>query len=252
MTKEQKIVKFNLIMSFTLLGIFLIMLVGITIAYFSDMKQNAYVLTSGNVNIMLSESAIKQDSTGNFVKDPDNMPIFGGKETTVRDYGKIFPAQFVDKDPTITNTGDNSAWIAAKVILTDGEGDLRKVMGYEGFDALDIEVLLSGGLLDEEIHFGDWNGFENVCHNDRYAMLQNPNAADGVYEFYFIMLSPLKVGDSVTLFDRLTVPAEWDNAEMQELCDLKIQVQAFGVQTQHLGSCFEAMTEAFPDHFNLN
>ena len=252
MTKEQKIVKFNLIVSLTLLGIFLVMLIGVTIAYFTDMKQSSYTFTSGNVSIMLSESAVTQDSSGNFVEDPSQMPIFGGTELTLRERIKLFPAQFVHKDPTITNTGDNAAWIAAKVTFTDGAGDLRKVMGYEGFDALDIEVLLSGGLLDEKIVVGDWNGFENVCHNDRYAMLQKPNAADGTYEFYFLMLSPVEVGDSVTVFDRLTVPAEWDNTEMMELLDLNVKVQAFGVQTHNLGSCLEAMTEAFPDHFNLN
>lgn len=254
MTKEQKIIRFNLITSITLLSIFVIMLVGATIAYFSDTKQNTYTFTSGNVSIALSEAAVIQDASGNFVEDTSSMPIFGGRETTIHDYGKLYPAQYIYKNPTIINTGENAAWIAAKVTLTDGEGDLRNVMGYENSDLVDIRVLLSGGLLDEGVYFGTWNGIEDVCYNDHFAMIQTHHGDEGIYEFFFIMLDPVEVGaqNSVLLFDQLTVPYDWDHAEMKELGDLNIKVQAFGVQTQNLDSCFKAMTEAFPDHFNFN
>ena len=64
------------------------------------------------------------------------------------------------------------------------------------------------------------------------------------------MLSPLSHGEKVVLFDTMTISDEWGNADMQELAELKIDVEAFGVQTFQLDSCVTAMTEAFPQHFD--
>lgn len=249
---EKKIIKFNLYMSVILLLILVFMFTGATVAYFTSTKQATATFTSGNVEITLSEASVKKDMSGNLVEDTKEPRIFGlAEETVINDYGKIYPGMSIYKDPTITNIGDEPEWIAAKVTLTDGAGSLTKVMGYEGYESIDIEVLLSGGLLDENVHFGTWNGIENVCHNDRYAMIQIPNATQGEYEFYFLLLQPISVGESVLLFDQINFPKEWNDTEMQELVDLKIHVQAFGVQTLQLESCLQAMTEAFPEHFDI-
>lgn len=248
----KKVVKFNIYMSFILLGVLVLMLITATLAYFSDHKQVTNTMTAGNVQITLSESAVKPDGNGNLVADPSAARIYGGTDEVVNKYGKVYPSQSVFKDPTIANTGDEPAWIAAKVTLTDGQGDLTKVMGYDGFEGIDIEVLLGGGLLDEKVHVGTWNGMHNVCHNDRYAMVQVPNTAEGEYAFYFFMLEPVANGESVMLFDTFEVPFEWNNAEMQHLKELTVKVEAFGVQTFDLDSCFVAMTNAFPTHFDFN
>lgn len=250
---EKKIIKFNLYMSCILLAVFVIMFVGVTVAYFSDNEQSASVLTAGNVKITLSEAAVKTDDMGNLVEDTDKPRIFGAEqETVIKDYGKIYPGQTIFKDPTVTNTGDAAEWVAIKVTLTDGAGDLTKIIGYDGYQEIDIERLLSGGLLEEHVDFGDWNGFEDVCYNDRYAMIQVADAAAGEYNFYFLMLQPLEVGDSVLVFDRIVINKMWNNSYMQHLTDLKINIRAYGVQTLQLESCLKAMTSAFPEHFNFN
>lgn len=249
---QKKLIKVNMYASCILLSFFVMMLVATTIAYFTDTKKVTNTFVSGNVELVLSEAAVKADAVGNYVADPDSPRIFGTADSTIHDYGTIYPGQTIFKDPTVTNTGDNAEWIAIKVILTDGEGDLSKVMGYEGYEDIDIEILLSGGLLDETVHFGTWNGIEDVCHNDRYAMIQKANEAEGVYEFYFLLLQPVQPGDSVIPFDHLNIPAEWNNGEMQQLAQLKIYVHAFGVQTLGLNSCLEAMTTAFGEHFDMN
>lgn len=248
----KKVVKFNIYMSFILLGVLVLSFITATLAYFSDHKQVTNTMTAGNVQITLSESAVKPDGNGNLVADPSAARIYGGADEVINKYGKVYPSQSVFKDPTIANTGDEPAWIAAKVTLTDGQGDLTKVMGYDGFEGIDIEVLLGGGLLDEKVHVGTWNGMHNVCHNDRYAMVQVPNNAEGEYSFYFFMLEPVTSGNSVMLFDTFEVPFEWNNAEMQHLKELTVKVEAFGVQTFDLDSCFVAMTNAFPTHFDFN
>lgn len=193
LTKEQKIVRFNLYTSCVLLVAFAFMLIGVTIAYFTDKKQISNAFTAGNVRLSLSEAAVTTDSFGNLVEDTSADRIYGGPEKTVNNYGKIHPQQSIYKDPTIQNVGNNPEWAAVKVTLTDGAGDLTKIMGYEGYEELDIEVLLSGGLLAEENpHVGTWNGFEFVRYDDHYAMVQVPNAAEDRFDFYFLYLSPLR------------------------------------------------------------
>ena len=200
----QKIVKFNLIMSCVILLVFVMMFLGATIAYFTDTKQATNTFTAGNVRITLVESAVKPDEYGNLVKDPQQMMFTGKRDMSeVRDYGRVYPGMSVYKDPTITNTGDAPEWIAAKVTLTDGVGDLHKVIGYAGYAEIDIERLITGGLLDEHVEVEDWNGIADVCVNDRYAMIQVADNAAAKYEFYFLMLKPFAVGESVTIFDKV-------------------------------------------------
>lgn len=247
----MKSIKAKLIVSNVLLGVLTLLLIGVTIAYFTDTKQISNTLTSGNVRIMLSEAAVKSDGAGNLVEDNTKTRIFGKNDATIHDYGTIYPGQTIYKDPTIQNTGTNDAWIAAKVTITDGQGDLHKIIGYEGYQEIDIETLLGGRLLAEKVHVGTWNGIENVCYNERYAMVQVADVAEGEFSFYFFFLSTFKQGDSEVLFDTLSIPAEWNNAEMQELIDLDIKIQAFASQTQEMESCFDAMKTAFPDYFKF-
>lgn len=226
-----------------------------SVAFFTDSKESAGVFTAGNVYIELTEAATKRDSKGNLIADPDAARIAGGEiadggATVLHNYGVVFPGQTICKDPTITNVGDDRAWIAAKVIIEDGAGDIHRLFQYsEFYDEIDIELLLSGGLLDEMIHVSDWNGYESVCHNDRYAMIQIANHSAGRYEFYFLMLNSFAPDESVMIFDTLSIHPMFGNAEMQEFRDLKVTVQAFAVQTFGFSSCLEAMTEAFPEHF---
>lgn len=247
---EKKIVKFNLYLSCILLVVFVMMFLAATIAYFTDSKQAAATLTSGNVRITLVESPIKPDGQGNLVKDPEGILVVGHSETEAPlSYGRVYPGMTICKDPTITNTGDRPEWIAAKVTLTDGDGDLHKIMGYPGYAEIDIEQLLSGGLLDEHVDVVDWNGIPDVCINERYAMIQIADGAEGKYEFIFLMLQPLAVGESVTIFDKIEFNRMWNNEQMKELASLGIQVQAYGVQLFDMNDCLQAMAEAFPDHF---
>lgn len=247
----MKSIKSNLILNLILLTISALLLVTTTFAYFSDRREISNTMTSGNVEIVLTEAAVK-NVNGNLVEDTEAPRIVGGSDAVLHDYGVIHPGQIIYKDPTILNKGSEDAWIAFKITVTDGRGDLTKIMGYEEYDGIDIHMLLSGSAFDEGLHVGEWNGFQNVSHNERYAMIQKPNKAKGEYEFYFFFNQTLEKGKEITLFENFIVPPEWNNSEMMELIDLKINIQAFATQTFNLNDCFTAMTNAFPDYFELN
>jgi len=238
-------------LSALLLLISVIAFAGSTIAYFSDTKQTGNTFTSGNVEISLSESAITTDTTGNVIADPTKPRIMGTAEETVHDYGVVYPGQSIFKDPLVKNIGSSPAWVAVKVTLTDGKGDICKLMGYDPdrTDMIDIEAMLQGGLLDEKVHVGLWNGIENVCYNDRYAMVQKASRAEGKYEFWFFMLQPLTNGQSFVVFDSMNIDGAWTNSDVQELVEFKINVCAYAVQTFGFDSCYKAMTTAFKSSF---
>lgn len=245
----RKIVKFNLYMGCVLLVVLVLVFIGVSIAYFTSSKQVTNTFTAGTVEIELSESAVKEDASGNLVENTLANRIFGRKEEVVHNYERVYPGMTICKDPTIANIGSGPAWIAAKVTLTDGNGDLHKLIGYEGYEDIDIELLLQGALLDEPVQVGEWNGIKNVCYNDHYAMIQIPHATEGRYEFFFLILQPLEKDYSVTIFDKVVFNMMWSNEHMNELRELKIHVQAYGVQTFQMTDCLQAMTLAFPDQF---
>lgn len=224
-----------------------------SLAYFSDNKEMTNVFTAGNVYITLTEAAVKSDGMGNLIEDTESPRIEGvaidAADPVYHNYGTLFPGKVMHKDPTITNTGDESAWIASKIIITDGDGDINKLFGYQNSQNIDVTLMLTGALLGETFRVGTWNGMEDVCYNDHFAMTQVADATNGVYEVYIFLNAALEPDESVTVFDTMYIDPEFTNLQMQELANLEITVQAFAVQKFGFGDCYGAMCRAFPDHF---
>ena len=253
-----KMIKSN-ILTVTLIALVVIIATASTsIAYFSDNKEMANVFTAGNVYISLTEAAVKSDGTGNLVEDTSTPRVQGvaidSAEGVTNDYGTLFPGKTMHKDPTIQNTGDDPAWIAAKIIITDGSGDINKLYGYENSQMIDIKDMLDGApdttLLGGSARVGLWNGIEDVRYNDMHAMVQVADTTNGVYEFYFFLNAALLPGEEIVLFDTMTIDPTFSNAQMQERANLEITVQAFAVQTYGFESSYAAMCRAFPQYFN--
>ena len=253
MKRFFKLKKIHIVAIALIACVAMIVAAGGTLSYFTDTRELTNVFTAGNVYISLTEAAVKADSTGNLIEDTEAPRVQGvaidSDEEAQHNYGMLYPGKVMHKDPTIQNTGDDPAWIAAKIIVTDGKGDINKLMGYYNSEAIDIEIILSGGLLDETVRVGTWNGIDGVCYNDRYAMVQIPSASTGTYEFYFFMNAEVLPGGVIELFDTMTVPSDFTSTDMREFAELKITVQAFAVQTYGFESCYNAMRLAFPEHF---
>ena len=230
--------------------------IGTTIALFTDSRTSTGVFTLGNVYIEMTEAAVKYDSAGNLIENTEAARVEAADTTegglpSIHNYGVVFPGQHIHKDPTVENVGDVNAWVAIKVVIEDGGGDIHRLYKYsDDYDDIDIEGLLSGGLLDEVVHVDDWMGNEFVCFNENYAMVQVSSREDGRYEFYFIMLKQIAPGETVEVFDTLFLNQHFGNNEMLEFKDFKITVQAFAAQTSGFESCYDAMTTAFPEHFS--
>lgn len=79
-------------------------IVGGTLAYFTDNKTATNTFTVGNVEITLTEPKWTDAETA-------------GKHTNV------YPGQMLDKDPTVTNSGNNACYVRIKVEGLNQFGD---------------------------------------------------------------------------------------------------------------------------------
>ena len=242
------------------LAMLAIALIGGTMAYFTDDKAQTNVFTAGKVEITLDEAAVKMDEAGNLVKDTSKDRIIAtASDATpvIHDYGKIYPGQTIYKDPTIkVASGSEKAYVAAKVIVTDCEGDLKQLIGGHYLDMLDISLILSGGYARPNQNFRT----DHVLHgrnqlpvygDSTYAVYQQKEGE--AYVFYFFVENAMdENSDPVVLFDTLTINKNWDNEEMAHLKELSIQVKAFATQQHGFKNCYEAMTASFKDEFKFN
>jgi predicted ribosomally synthesized peptide with SipW-like signal peptide len=82
-----------------------VLVVGGTLAYFTDTKSATNTFTVGDVKIKLDESN---------VNDPN------GNRVTSNEYTGVFPGIQYKKDPVVTNTGKNGAYVRAVVTIENG------------------------------------------------------------------------------------------------------------------------------------
>lgn len=234
-----------------------IAIVGGTMAYFTDTQAQTNTFTAGNVSISLTEAVVEKvddptaDNYGDLVALADGSRTAGNQ-----DYGKLYPGQNIVKDPTIVNTGSEDAYIAAKIVVTDGAGDIYKLIGSGYMGLLRIDQMVSGGIVKaNDTQKANYNGLSAnglpVYGDDTYSVYQVGDMANGTYTFYIFFEKPQAAGDAVVLFENFFINAGWDNEEMAELKELSVQIQAFATQEYGFKDCFTAMTTAFPNEFNF-
>ena len=225
-----------------------IAVIGGSLAYFTDTDAQTNVFTAGKVGIAMDEAVVALDANGNLVAT-------GSRTADDQNY-RLYPAQTVTKDPTITVDSDSeNAYLAAKVIVTEqNAGDLESLIGsgYQGL--LDITKLMSGGFVQEGAQMKSYNGLGNgvlpVYGDATYTVYQQ--IENGAYVFYIFVEDIKSANDSVTLFTTMTIPETWDNAEMAKINGMEIEIKAFATQANGFADCYTAMTKAFPAEFNFS
>ena len=107
------------------------MVIGGTLAYFTDTKNATNTFTVGNVKIDLIEE--ERDGNGgkqNFTQDKKLYPIVGSAQGEKDALGMPTAKNYVDKMVTIKNTGSEKAYIRAYFAIPSALDD-----GYETFNA---------------------------------------------------------------------------------------------------------------------
>lgn len=230
-----------------------IAIVGGTMAYFTDTKAQTNTFTAGKVEIGLDEAVVEKDTNGNYVST-------GERTHNDQDY-HLYPGMFVDKDPTISVLkGSEDAYVAAKITVTSGaEGDIERLIYSTGNygHLIDVSKIIAGGIAqpgatmktDHVLYNLNGSGLP-VYGDDTYSAYQEVFVDGGVngngeYIIYVFFENPMKEGESVTLFEQMTIPTYWDNGEMAIMNGTTIKVEAYATQTNGFHNCYDAIIAAF-------
>lgn len=107
---KKKIIALCLIVALAITAV-----TGATLAYFTDVAEDVQNnFTIGNVQIELNETAKVLDKDGNEVDDALEENDNGGY-----DYSKLMPTYELEKKPTVTNTGDYTAYVRVAVVMNN-------------------------------------------------------------------------------------------------------------------------------------
>lgn len=292
-----------------------IAIVGGTMAYFTDKDAQTNTFTVGDVKIDLTEVAAVYDKDGNELV---------GRTVQTEDgavYSNLMPTNVIKKTPTVTNTGNNSAYVRVAVFVnnyqkihnaidkvyeeTQGD-DVYQAKYDEVFDGWGIAVSqakriatgpkdMAGRILASDSAltgtgevlyidsanrnmnltgvFSHQNWFtsdaekEVIANNTKKYVLENGKSyADGYYtkilnqeERIYVYYFKLDAGESMTLFNGLKVPADFDNNavgsdgtainQMEMFEGLQIDIKADAIQVEGFDSpeaAFEALEAAHP------
>ncbi len=253
-----------------------ILAIGGTIAYFTDTDSASNQFTTGNVAIDLTEAVVIPNENGDLVPDGDKRNDVGEDDgDSIYNYGNVYPGQYVTKDPTITNEGTESVYMAAIVTVTSAgnlhtysmnpDGTPRYLLGVsEDFDNIDVAKMvqlerggeevkvISGGLADEDAVATDYHGFF-AYEGDSYVVYQDPHKEDNTYVLYFFIKDTKYPGEEVTLFERINFDYSWNHDQMEEFKDLAITIDAYATQAYGFedDDCLDAMLAAFPEAFSI-
>lgn len=160
-----------------------ILVVGGTLAYFTDTDSATNTFTVGNVKIDLIEQQVNKDGTAleDFKQDQVLMPIVGSAQGEKDKFGQPVAKNYIDKIVTVKNTGASDAYVRAYFAIPSALDD-----GYETFNAganilhfnfgnkiVDGTVVSTEGVEWKWMHGNKWNYFETtidgVAYNVYYA-----------------------------------------------------------------------------------
>lgn len=170
------------------------LVIGGTLAYFTDTETKTNTFTVGNVDITLTEPNWKNDNA------------------------KLIPGRVIAKDPTITlKSGSERAYTFMKVELSD---DFAKLLSdYAAAKSMDLT-----NETNQKALIAAW--FQSTVSPKIMSLdLATKSVILGV-------LSPKNPGDSVTYFDAVTVPNDVNAEMIKETGDYKIVITAYAIQAE--------------------
>lgn len=180
-----------------------VLVVGGTLAYFTDAKSATNTFTMGNVKITLDETDVSNPNA----------------RTTKGNTYNVYPGETVTKDPIVHNNGKNAAYIRATVNVSNWMNlvsafypDFKETFPNDGYKA--ALNLLVGEL-------GEGWSVVDVVAGDTFTI--------GQFDAKFILKydGTLAAGaDTTAMFQNVIVPAGLDNANASTFSSVKVVAQA--------------------------
>ena len=238
-----------------------IMLVGASLAYFTDTDEATNTFTAGGVKIDLIEQ--ERDGQGvlqQFTQNQVLMPIVGSAQGEKDALGQPVAKNYVDKIVTIENTGKSAAYIRAYFAIPSALDD-----GYETFNAGANTLHFNFGNKDGVSTYGvqwewkqdngKWNYFETtidgVAYNVYFADYYQPLAANATTEQFISGLYLDKSFDQRDgVYYAFNEEIDLSGLMVQDELTIKCPVKAVAVQAEGFDSVAAAVDAAFGAKFN--
>ena len=243
-----------------------IMLVGASLAYFTDKDEATNTFTAGSVKIDLIEEQRGLNNDGQkalvpFEQDQVLMPIVGSAQGEKDDFGQPVAKNYVDKMVTIKNTGKSAAYIRAYFAIPSALDD-----GYETFNAganilhfnfgnlknADGTLVSTEGVQWKWTHDNKWNYFETtiggVKYNVYFADYYQKLAAGATTEQF---VSGVYLDSHVDMKDGKYIDTRFPDADLSILeGKVSCPVYAVAVQAEGFDTVAAAVDAAFGANFN--
>ena len=170
-----------------------LMIVGGTLAWFTDKDTATNVVTLGNINIELTET----------------NPVPGGDPVKGIAYDAM-PGAELAKDPTVTNVGDNDAYVRLAVAIAPVEGDAAYA-ALSDTDKAEVDANLAALA-------------KTIAYNT------TDFTKEGNYFYYTANKGVLAPAATATLFDKVVLPgAAWDNTMANIQFNIVVTAEAIQV-----------------------
>ena len=238
------------------------MVIGGTLAYFTDTKNATNTFTVGNVKINLIEQQRGENGLVPFEQNKKLYPIVGSAQGEKDENGMPTAKNYVDKMVTIQNTGSEKAYIRAYFAIPSALDD-----GYETFNAgMNVLHFNFGNKVENGVvtstegvewiwtHGSKWNYFEttlsdgikyNVYYADYYqAVDAGATTKQLVQGVYLDKTFDMKDGKPMAFGKEFAVDAGWDWS------NVSCPVFAIACQAEGFDNATDAMNAAFGANYN--
>lgn len=239
------------------------LVVGGTLAYFTDTKRADNTFTVGNVKINLIEQERGENGLQDFTPKKALYPIVGSAQGEKDEHGMPIAKNYVDKMVTIQNTGSEKAYIRAYFAIPSALDDGKETFNA-GLNVLHFnfgnKVAENGAITstyDNEWqwkHDGKWNYFEttmadgikyNVYYADYYKALDaHATTEQFIQGVYLDQSFDMKADGAYAFGEKLTLDEGWN------WNNVTCPVYAVAVQAEGFASASEAMDAAFGANYN--
>lgn len=240
------------------------LVVGGTLAYFTDTKTETNTFTTGGVKIDLIEQQGNEDGTDlvPYVDGKTLMPIVGSAQGEKHPNGQPIAKNYVDKIVTVKNTGKSDAYVRAYFAIPSALDD-----GYETFNAglnvLHFNFGNKDGVSTEgkqwnwgseaKPNHGGWNYFEttidgvayNVYYADYYKVLPAGATTEQLLSGVYLDMN-VDMDANGNYIDKRAPQVDLSILKG----DVKCPVFAVAVQAAGFDNAAAAVNAAFGENFN--
>lgn len=237
------------------------MVIGGTLAYFTDKDDATNTFAVGNVKIDLIEQQRGENDLVPFEQNKKLYPIVGSAQGEKDEYGMPTAKNYVDKMVTIENTGSEKAYIRAYFAIPSALDD-----GYETFNAgMNVLHFNFGNKVENGVitstegvewiwtHGSKWNYFEttidgikyNVYYADYYQAVDAGATTEQLVQgVYLDKTFDIKDGKCYAFGKEVTLDDGW------KWNSVSCPVFAIACQAEGFDNATDAMNAAFGANYN--